>query len=45
MDGVKVSTGNFYVSEYHQVIVEGHHLQIYPPSCKRNKYIVALQYY
>lgn len=38
MDGAEFSTGNFYVSEYHQVTVEGRHLQIYPPSCKWNEY-------
>ena len=38
---VDVSTGNFYASEYHQVIAEGHHRQIYLPSCKINKHIAG----
>ena len=42
MDGIGVSTGNSYASEYHQVIAEGHHLQIYPPGCKRNEYTCNL---
>lgn len=41
MDGVDVSTGNFYVSEYHQVTAEGHHHQIYLPSCKINKLVIS----